>query len=66
MPLHTAKLTPPFPLNAAVQVRKDREPDEDDSAFALTRFVPMLQEVVEDAGECSGRGVSWGWGHGWG
>ncbi|PRW58349.1 SM Sec1-family [Chlorella sorokiniana] len=30
-------------------VRKDREPDEDDSAFALTRFVPMLQEVVEDA-----------------
>ncbi|PSC68723.1 SM Sec1-family [Micractinium conductrix] len=30
-------------------VRKDREPDEDDSAFALTRFVPMLQEVLEDA-----------------
>ncbi len=31
-------------------VRKDREPDEDDSQFALTRFVPMLQEVLEDAG----------------
>lgn len=31
-------------------VRKDREPDEDDAAFALTRFVPMLQEVLEDAG----------------
>ena len=31
-------------------VRKDREADEDDSQFALTRFVPMLQEVVEDAG----------------
>ncbi|KAL4443933.1 hypothetical protein ABPG75_011670 [Micractinium tetrahymenae] len=30
-------------------VRKDREPDEDDAAFALTRFVPMLQEVLEDA-----------------
>lgn len=31
-------------------VRKDREPDEDDAEFALTRFVPMLQEVLEDAG----------------
>jgi hypothetical protein len=31
-------------------VRKDREPDEDDSQFALTRFVPLLQEVLEDAG----------------
>ncbi|KAI3423806.1 hypothetical protein D9Q98_009643 [Chlorella vulgaris] len=30
-------------------VRKDREPDEDDSQFALTRFVPLLQEVLEDA-----------------
>lgn len=30
-------------------VRKDREPDEDDAEFALTRFVPMLQEVLEDA-----------------
>lgn len=39
-------------------VRKDREPDEDDAAFALTRFVPMLQEVLEDAG---GRGGA-GWG----
>ena len=32
-------------------VRKDREGDEDDAQFALTRFVPMLQEVLEDAGE---------------
>lgn len=31
-------------------MRKDREPDEDDAAFALARFVPLLQEVVEDAG----------------
>jgi syntaxin-binding protein 1 len=31
-------------------VRKDREGDEDDAQFALTRFVPMLQEVLEDAG----------------
>lgn len=30
-------------------VRKDREPDENDQEFALTRFIPMLQEVVEDA-----------------
>ena len=36
-------------------VRKDREGDEDDAQFALTRFVPMLQEVLEDAGELCGR-----------
>lgn len=30
-------------------VRKDREADEDDQQFALSRFVPMLQEVLEDA-----------------
>jgi syntaxin-binding protein 1 len=34
-------------------LRKDREPDEDDQRFALTRFVPLLAEVVEDA--ASGR-----------
>jgi syntaxin-binding protein 1 len=30
-------------------VRKDREPDEADAEYALTRFVPLLAEVVEDA-----------------
>ncbi|GAB4816148.1 hypothetical protein N2152v2_003194 [Parachlorella kessleri] len=30
-------------------VRKDRDGDEDDQQFALSRFVPMLQEVLEDA-----------------
>lgn len=29
-------------------IRKDREADEDDQQFALSRFVPMLQELVED------------------
>jgi syntaxin-binding protein 1 len=37
-------------------VRKDREPDEDDSQYSLTRFAPMLQEVLEDAGVCGGGG----------
>lgn len=35
---------------------QDREPDEDEEQFSLTRFVPMLQEVLEDAGVCSGVG----------
>ncbi|KAK9906798.1 hypothetical protein WJX75_008240 [Coccomyxa subellipsoidea] len=29
-------------------VRKDRDPGEDDQQFALSRFVPLLQEVLED------------------
>ena len=30
-------------------LRKDREPDEDAAQFALTRFIPLMQEVIEDA-----------------
>lgn len=30
-------------------IRKDREPDEDAAQFQLTRFVPLMAEVVEDA-----------------
>lgn len=30
-------------------VRKDREADEDEQQFALSRFVPVLSEVIEDA-----------------
>jgi syntaxin-binding protein 1 len=30
-------------------LRKDREPNEDDQQYSLTRFVPLLAEVVEDA-----------------
>ncbi|BDA46397.1 probable protein transport Sec1a [Coccomyxa sp. Obi] len=29
-------------------VRKDRDPGEDDQQYALSRFVPLLQEVLED------------------
>ncbi|KAK9819584.1 hypothetical protein WJX72_000024 [[Myrmecia] bisecta] len=29
-------------------VRKDRDADEDEAQWALSRFVPMLQEVLED------------------
>ena len=27
---------------------QDRDPGEDDQQFALSRFVPLLQEVLED------------------
>lgn len=30
-------------------VRKDRDADEDDQQFALSRFVPVLSEVIDDA-----------------
>lgn len=30
-------------------VRKDREADEDEGQYALTRFVPLLAEVLDDA-----------------
>ena len=30
-------------------IRKDREADEDESQYALSRFVPLLSEVLEDA-----------------
>jgi syntaxin-binding protein 1 len=30
-------------------LRKDREPDESEQQYSLSRFVPLLQEVLEDA-----------------
>lgn len=30
-------------------LRKDREPDESEQQYSLSRFIPLLQEVLEDA-----------------
>lgn len=38
-------------LPCAAAPLQDRDAGEDEQEFALSRFVPMLQEVLEDAGE---------------